>query len=569
MGTLISAYWTAATRRLVSEHRVFIALMFIALVLRLAWIRAEIPVLQGDECEYLRIAENVLHEHRYAGLYEGPQLVYPPLFPLLIALLSLVMPSVAAAGVSVAFLGGLALVAAVYALGRGLYGSRAGILAAALVAVHPTLIQLSGTIISQAIYLPLVVTGVVFAVQWVDGRNTRAGLLSGACFGLAYLTRPEALAGPLAIAAIFVAAARVRHSSYGKALVQTVPMLALVALIAAPYMAYLTVETGVFRVEDKSVMNYTMAQRISSGVDPDEAAFGLGPDLREEGPLLSVNRWIMAAPATIPRHDLSNYLVTNARRNAGPLRWTLLSADFGGYLMIALAAAGLLVRPPSRISFAREVLVLTIVVGYVVILLGQHVIEFRYVVPILPFLLVWAANGIRIVAEALFAGSSIAAAGSDSLRAAPQFGISFLLVLALVVPGADLSRGGDFRSAASQEEYRKEAGLWLAGAAVAPRTVMSTSNEVPYYARATAMRLPYATGERAMAYVRSKSPDYIVLIREPSTVGPHYYAEWLRKGIPDLAAHRVQVFGASDDPDVAIFRWGAVRRQPASTNPSS
>ena len=397
----------------------------------------------------------------------------------------------------------------------------------------------------------------VFAVRWVDGRNRLAGLLSGACFGLAYLTRPEALAGPLAIAAMFVATAHARQSWYGRSLAQAVPMLALVALIAAPYVAYLTVQTGVFRVEDKSVINYTIAQRIGAGVDPDEAAFGLGPDLQEEGPLLSVNRWILAAPATIPRQGLSKYLVQNAKRNAGPLRWTLASADFGGYLMIALVAAGLLLRPPSRISLAREVLVLTIVVGYVVILLGQHVIEFRYVVPILPFLLVWAANGIRIVADGLTAGVRFASPGHATWRAASRFVLSGLLVLALVVPGANLSRGGDFRSAAPQEAYRKEAGLWLAGAAVAPRTVMSTSNEVPYYARAGAMRLPYATGERALAYVRAKSPDYIVLIRErDSTVGPHYYAQWLKRGIPDPAAHRVHVIGVSDDPDVAIFRSG-------------
>ena len=98
---------------------------------------------------------------------------------------------------------------------------------------------------------------------------------------------------------------------------------------------------------------------------------------------------------------------------------------------------------------------------------------------------------------------------------------------------------------------------------------MSTSNEVPYYARAGAMRLPYATGERALAYVRAKSPDYIVLIRESSTVGPHYYAQWLKRGIPDPAAHRVHVIGVSDDPDVAIFRWGPVRQRVTSSNPTS
>ena len=96
--------------------------MLLAMLLRLTSIRAEIPILQGDECEYRRIAANLLREHRYAGLHEGPQLVYPPLFPLLIAQLSLVTPSLAASGMWVPFLGGLALVAATYALARESYG---------------------------------------------------------------------------------------------------------------------------------------------------------------------------------------------------------------------------------------------------------------------------------------------------------------------------------------------------------------------------------------------------------------------------------------------------------------
>ena len=132
------------------------------------------------------------------------------------------------------------------------------------------------------------------------------------------------------------------------------------------------------------------------------------------------------------------------------------------------------------------------------------------------------------------------------------------LVLALVIPSAGLSRGGDFRSDAPRLAYRREAGLWLAGATVAPRTVMSMGNEVPYYARATGMRLPYAPEDRALAYIRAKSPDYVVLTGEPSMVGP-YYTRWLKRGIPDPTARLVHLIGASADPDVAIFQLAAVR----------
>jgi 4-amino-4-deoxy-L-arabinose transferase-like glycosyltransferase len=555
-GTILATErWAAAARYRVAEDWAILALLLLALILRLTWIAFEIPIVQGDECEYLRIAENLLHEHRYAGLYEGLELVYPPLFPILIALLSLATPDIEAAGTAVGLLSGLALVAATYALARQLYGSRAGVLAATLVAVHPTLIQLSGTIISQAVYLPLVVTGVLFAVRWVEERDRFLGLLCGACFGLAYLTRPEALAGVPVIAAMFVVTARAHRSSFGKSLLQTLPMLVMAAALAAPYVAYLSIQTGAFHLEGKSVMNYTLAQRINAGMDPYAAGFAVGPDLHEDGPFLSVNRWIMEAPAAIPRRGLAEYLVQNSLRNAGPLRRTLLSPAFGGYLMIVLVATGLLFRPPGRPSFAREALVFTIVVGYVVILLGQHMVALQYVVPLLPFLMIWAANGIGIVTDWIIAGTRVVAHGHNSWRTLVAMTIPCALVLALVIPGADLSRGGAFRSDAPLEAYRKEAGLWLARRPVPPRTVMSTSNEVPYYAGATAMRLPYAPGDRALAYVRLKSPDYVVLPRQPSRVEP-YYTSWLKRGIPDPAARLVHLIGAPDDPDVAIFQLG-------------
>ena len=87
---------------------------------------------------------------------------------------------------------------------------------------------------------------------------------------------------------------------------------------------------------------------------------------------------------------------------------------------------------------------------------------------------------------------------------------------------------------------------------------MSMGNEVPYYARATGMRLPYAPEDRALAYIRAKSPDYVVLTGEPSMVGP-YYTRWLKRGIPDPTARLVHLIGASADPDVAIFQLAAVR----------
>ena len=540
----------------VIEHWPLLALLVIALALRLVWISWESPVLQGDECEYLRIAENLLRNHRYAGLYEGLQLVYPPLFPILIALASLVTPSFQTAGILVAVLGGLSLVVAMYGLARHLYGMRVGLIAATLGACFPPLVELSGAIYSQTVYIPLVVGGVFFAVRWLDRVGRGSALLCGACFGLAYLTRPEAIVCPLVIAAAFALTARLHDSSVRMALTKTLPLLATTAILAAPYVAYLSIQTGALHFEGKSVMNYTIAQRVNAGMDLNEAQWGIGPALQEDGPLLSPNRWILSAPAAVPLSGLPEYWIRNARRTSSQLRWTLESTAFGGLLMNGLAILGLVFQQWSRQRFAREVLVFTIVAGYSAALLGQHYVFFHYAVPLLPFLLVWASNGIEVVTRWLVAGARRAAGSKVSGIVWLSRGIPCLLLLGLFLLGAQgLKGGGEFKSTQPSELYRKEAGLWLAREPAVSRKVMSTSNEVPFYAGATAMRLPYATEAVALAYIRAKSPDYVVLTRERSSVGPYYYDKWRKQAIPDSAARLVHQIGPADDPELAIYQW--------------
>ena len=126
----------------------------LALVLRLYWLLHKFPVLGGEECEYLRLAENLIHRHTYVGLFEGPQVMYPPLLPLLIALVSPLTSTFEMAGEVVTLFSGMLLVFEVFILVRYLYGTRVGIIAGTIASCHPVLISLSGTIISESLYLP-------------------------------------------------------------------------------------------------------------------------------------------------------------------------------------------------------------------------------------------------------------------------------------------------------------------------------------------------------------------------------------------------------------------------------
>jgi 4-amino-4-deoxy-L-arabinose transferase-like glycosyltransferase len=533
-----------------------LAIVALASITRLYWVRHDVHVVTGDEGEYLRLAENLVRSHAYVGLFDGPQLMYPPLFSLLIAACSRLTGSYPAAGELVSFIASLVLVAAVFGLARALYGTRVGIIAAIVAACHPALIELSDAIYSESLDLPLVVGGVVFGLWNLDGRKWKHGVACGLCFGCAYLTRPEALAYPLVFAAAALLKARATRDSMRQAVSRALLIVATTAIVAAPYVVYLSRQTGRLRLEGKSVMNYTISQRIAAGMSYTEATLGVGADLHEDGPFLSPNRWLLHAPPSIAPGRLLRDWPFTAHRNMADLEDCTLYLVFGP-IGVAFVTLGLFGLPWGAARLVREFVVLSFVLGYTLILLGQHRVAFRYVVPLLPFLLVWGANGAYHATQwyRLTSHRIVRDAHHLTKRLAAGFGYAVLFVLVLLGMHR-LTWAEDFHSHALGEADLQEAGLWIKEHAAGPAKTMSATNEVPYYAGGTAIRFPYADARRALAYVHAKRPDFIVLSRDRCLVGP-YYRDWLEHGIPDPAARLVRRIGPVDDPHAVIYAWDA------------
>src|SRR5260221_11766217 len=116
----------------------------------------------------------------------------------------------------------------------------------------------------------------------------------------------------------------------------------------------------------------------------------------------------------------------------------------------------------------------------------------------------------------------------------------------------------DFHSHAPGEVDLQKAGLWIGQHGTTPARTMSATNEVPYYARGTALRFPFADSRLALAYIHAKHPDFIVLSRERPLVGP-YYRDWFEHGIPDPADRFVQRIGPPSEPPTVIYAWDGTR----------
>ena len=531
----------------------FVGILVATVALRGYWAVHHGAVLEGNGCEYARIAENLVKHGAYVGLSGEPELMFPPLYPILLALGSLVAGSVDGATRLVPFLAGVLLVPAMVALAWLLYGPRVALGAGVLTALHPVLIDLSGTAFSEGTYLLLMVMGLYCGLRSLDADTLAPTVWCGVVCGLAYLVRPEALLYPVIILAVALVR-DLRRPAFGtrftrRGLCLLAPLVALIT----PYATYLSVHAGSLRLEGKGLMNYTIAERRNSGMSKEEASLGIGPDLSEDGPQLSPNHFVATTHRTLSLGEIARYWAASARRNKLPLLQQLLVLPlFGSALVVGLITLGLFRHAwtPQRTRY--EGVLLAVAGGHLVLVLGLHYVDRRYLLPLLPMSLAWVSRGAD---EAARWGRTTArtALGRRAVRWLDP-GIRGVLILAVLLLAALGVRWGSLQDEGPRARLWKDVGIWLGTYRPGPKRVMTVATEIPYYSGGLSFGMPYADGALALRYVHSKRPDFIVLVREKHYVAP-YLEEWLAEGIPDPAAKLIYRVGAASLPDIAIYEW--------------
>jgi 4-amino-4-deoxy-L-arabinose transferase-like glycosyltransferase len=117
----------------------------------------------------------------------------PPLYPLLLAVPSLLGWKSIVAHRVVSCLMGAVLVAGAGLLGRRVGGERVGLLAAGIAALYPLIVVLDGAVRSESLYAALIAWLLLAAYRLVDRPSAWRAVAVGALIGLTVLVRSEAL----------------------------------------------------------------------------------------------------------------------------------------------------------------------------------------------------------------------------------------------------------------------------------------------------------------------------------------------------------------------------------------
>jgi 4-amino-4-deoxy-L-arabinose transferase-like glycosyltransferase len=220
------------------------AIALLAAIIRIAYtlvVSADLPTI-GDAETYHLLANNLADGEGYIrphDLEPVPTAEFPPLFPAVLSILSIVGADSITAHKLFTSLLGVVTVVLIGLLGRRVAGPAVGLVAAGLAALYPMLFQVDGALMAESLYVPLV-TGSLLATYWaidpsVTTESSRPALVrwavAGGLAGLAALTRTEAV---LLVPLVFVPEA-LRHVSgaWGRKLACAgVAAAALVAVIS-------------------------------------------------------------------------------------------------------------------------------------------------------------------------------------------------------------------------------------------------------------------------------------------------------------------------------------------------
>lgn len=170
------------------ELRFILVLLAISAVLRL-YVALHTAVIAIDGVEYIHCAK------AYADLDFTSALghIYPPLYPILTALLHSLLRDWEVAGQMLSLIAGVALIIPVYLLIKRLYGRRVALIAAFIASFHPQLVLHSAQVRTESLYFLLVALSIYFGWRALTEGRKFFFFLLGLFTSLAYLTRPEGI----------------------------------------------------------------------------------------------------------------------------------------------------------------------------------------------------------------------------------------------------------------------------------------------------------------------------------------------------------------------------------------
>jgi len=468
-------------------------------------------IVWGDEPFYLWLGRNWLTGRGYS--FTGYSDVHhTPMYPLLSGLFYLLTHNLELASDICYVLFGVLLVIPVYLLAREIYGREVGYVSVALLAIYPAISTAPlywGTLTEPPYYF-FVYTGLLMVLLAMRRERAWAYATAGICFGLAYLTRPEAIAY-LAVGGVVLAVVKLCE----KRLFTRTTLIGLSLYITGfllffgPYAYYVYQETGSWMVSEKAGVTFVTCIGLSEGNTRafDRATWGLDSSgvevffFSRESYHVSMIDVIRAHPS-----EFMQLLARNIRRFIG----SLLSSRLLPYYLLPLLGLAFFKNAWDKARAKGELLLLASLTPVMVFLV--FFIQDRYIATLLPTLVIWLGLGayelggwLKRTVENLLEGHTLGEFWRTTLSIIPT--LILVLFFAFMQPRVV----GVYTSTGSFRPEHKTVGLWLRDNIPPDSVVMSRYPAIAFYADARWEPTPNAEYAQVLTYARANRVQYFVL----------------------------------------------------------
>jgi Dolichyl-phosphate-mannose-protein mannosyltransferase len=471
------------------------SLIVLAIIVRIPFLRYQnqTAVEWADGAAYAVIGKNIISGNGIRDWY-GPHTLWPPFYPALLGVVSLAIPDLEMAGRVVSLITGTLAVGFLYLIAHTLFSKETALYTAVLLATHPEISRASLTVMSESTYLCLLLAGIWLTVGILQKVRLYLCILVGLIFGCAYLTRPEAI-GFLVLIPLLIICAHFRSGGQRqKVFIGVVALFAGFIVLAGPYVLFLRVHTGQWQISGKTLHNLAITDpRLGHSLE--EKFHGLSPD----GTHIGVTRVTVSEVVQYWREHPRVFVKRYTRLLLDQYHEVLPGACHP--LLLALAGIGLYHGQWQRSSSGKLLLLVALFPFFIYPL--SHV-EQRYMIPLLPFVLIWAGLGVAVVVEGLQRARTPRVLFHRSIPVRALAHTAVVAVLLLPYFGF-LIRPYDMGA------EQKVVGQWMRQHIGTDAKIMERTHVVAFYADGIPFDLPYASLQQVLKYGARIGAEYLVV----------------------------------------------------------
>ncbi|MSP38877.1 MAG: hypothetical protein EXR70_10340 [Deltaproteobacteria bacterium] len=445
-----------------------------------------------DGVLYIRAAQDFFRGDVAAGLKS----VYPPGYPVLIALVYPVIGNWELAGQLISLILGIAILLPLYGLFRGAFDdARISLAVCYLAAVSPFLALYSVHVRSEVAYLFLAALALYLFLTGSQWRSRTRFFCGGMAAGYAFLYRPEALGFLVIVPAVgLLQWFRQRESGLSWLSRSSALLFAGFLLFALPYIVYLSIDTGRFGAVSRKA-------GVTLGLNLQKAGILDDADLAQFGSAESVifSDYIRQHPWRYAKKVASDVFP------AIGVFFAALHYSYVPFLLVGLYLVG-----REKFLDRRDLLLLAFaaahVFGFALILVKR-----RYALQAVPISLAWVAIGGVWVWNELHARLS-----------APRARMIGVALLAVFVAG---TLPKTLQAVSREKAFVRETGWYLKSLdRIGGLRVAVLDERVTFYAGSQTVRLTDVEAANVGAYLREQKSDYLAV-----------EAKSLTKAFPELA----------------------------------